>query len=188
MSTATVSINTIHERLRKLGLPTDDLPRDRMCSATSALCCLPMYMVANTPAWMENEQRRTKISRLLGIDALRESFAIGQEEARFDISSEHGRTLHQLLIAARQTDVIVYEYALKTLAMFLEDAADDLIETIKMLVARGMVAVATAAGESSFGAGEEPSPSQRDCIRQVVFVLKLNDSPSASATLDELDL
>jgi hypothetical protein len=147
-----------------------------------------MYMVANAPAWMENEQRRAKISGLLGIDSLREAFAIGKEEAKFDISSEHGQTLHQLLIAAKPTDDIVYEYALRTLAMFLEDTTDDLTETIKMLVARGMVAVATASGEGWFGAGDEPSSSQRDCIRQIVFVLKLNDSPSASATLDELEL
>jgi hypothetical protein len=147
-----------------------------------------MYMVANTPAWMGNEQRRTKISRLLGIDSLREAFAIGKEEAKFDISSEHGQTLHQLLIAAKPTDEIVYEYALETLAMFLEDTTDDLTETIKMLVARGLVAVATASGEGWFGGGDELSSSQRNCIRQIVFVLKLNDSPSASTILEELEL
>jgi len=47
MAIAAVSLA---ERLNRLGLRCEDVPTDRLVSATTALTCFPMYMVANVHA------------------------------------------------------------------------------------------------------------------------------------------
>ena len=178
-----VSTQQILERLAKLGLGTNALPNDRMTSATSALLCLPMYMVSNVHGWTDDRQFLIPVIKAHGLEAFREAFVIGAEKATLTIDEAHAEELDSFLAAARASDRIVYEYALETLRMFLGLATPILADWIRGRVAEMIVRVANAAGKEIFGSGDKVSAQERACILQITQALDLRRSAEATRTL-----
>jgi len=179
-------VSNVVERLNKLGLRCDDVPTDTLSSATAALACFPMYMVASVATWNDDSDRQWKLGDLFGAAALRDAFAIGEQESSLEIRAEHTEILHVLLSDAKPPLLVVYEYALDTLRLCLAVVDAPLRELLRVAVARMMVAVAKASGEGWIGAGGEPTDDQRKCIRLINSQLKLDESSTAAAILAEL--
>jgi len=173
-------------RLAKLGLH-GEVPTDRLSSATAALACLPMYMVANVHAWTADRQFRIPLLEIAGSEQVREGFAIGTEEARMELSAEHRGVLGALLKDPRPADRIIYEYALETLARLLDAATPDLALTLRTAVAQMVVAVARAAGKGPLGSGPKVTDEERACIAQIAASLGLEQAEPAAAALRTLD-
>jgi len=178
---------TIAERLGMLGIPCDDVPTDRLTSATTALACFPMYMVANIHAWTKESQWTLPLLDIPGWEAIREAFAIGREEKALHLAPEHRHALGTMLGKARPADRIIYEYALDTLAMFLSQAAPDVAEGIRTAVAKTVIAVARASGEGLFGTGEKINRHEFELIQQIAERLDLAAVPEARKLLDKID-
>lgn len=175
------------ERLRMLGLASDEgVPRDRVTSAVAALACFPMYMVANVHAWSDDRQFRVPLIDWPGSEAVREAYAIGQQEARLPISDAHREVLGGLLSHAKPSDRIIYEYALETLSTFLAAADPTVASTLKAAVARSIVAVAAASGKGFLGTGRKVTPDERACIDEIARRLDLASSAEAAASLRAL--
>jgi hypothetical protein len=170
-------------RLRKLGLACDAVPADRLTSATTALACFPLYMVANVHAWTSDRQMKVPLLDWPGFEAIRESFVIGAEEGRVEMSREHRRVLGTLLTSAKPPDRVIYEYALESLRRFLATASPAVAEQVRVAVARMVVHIAEASGEGIFGTGEKVSPEERACIEQIDAALSLRSSPAAAEAL-----
>jgi hypothetical protein len=181
-----VSHSQILERMARLGLHATELPTDRLSSATSALLCFPMYMVSNVHGWTDDRQFLVPILRAHGFEAAREAFAIGQVKAELEIDDAHEQVLASFLAAARPSDLLVYEYALETLRLFLEVAHPTLAEAVRDRVAATVVHVANAAGKQLFGRGDPVSPQERECIRQISRTLDLRRAAAAAAALDSI--
>jgi hypothetical protein len=173
------------DRCRKLGLQCDTIPTDSMSSALAALCCFPMYMVANVDAWTSDSQFRVPILDLPGSEHIREAFALGTQEQQFTIEKQHRRVLSTLVANAKPSDLVFYEYALETLRLVLDTLAPSLAEKVRAAVARTIVAVAKASGEGIGGGGQKISPHERDCIEFIDTTLSLSQSESAAAILAE---
>jgi hypothetical protein len=121
-----------------------------------------------------------------GWEAIREAFSIGRQEKSLHLAPEHRQALGTMLGKARPADRIIYEYALDTLAMFLAQAAPDVVETVRSAVARTIIAVARASGEGLFGTGEKINRHEFALIQHIAERLNLNDSPVAKTMLDEI--
>ena len=172
--------------LQKLGLQCDEVPLDRLCSATAALVCFPMYMVANVHAWTKESQFQVPVIELPGAEAIREALAIGKQESKFDISKEHRDVLRNLLAGAKASDRMIYKDALETIALLLATVKPKLADRIRTGIARMILAVAEAAGKGFLGTGEKISPEERDCIEQIASKLSLADSESAAKILQRV--
>jgi uncharacterized protein DUF4440 len=181
------SADDLVTRLRNLGLECDTVPTDRLTSATAALVCFPMYMVANLHAWTADSQFKVPVLDWHGFEALRESFVIGREEGRLEISPEHRRVLGSLLTSAKPPDLVIYEYALETLKQFLTAAESGVGDQVRSAVARMVVTVAQASGEGLFGTGEKIGPEERACIARIDQELSLRSSPAAAAVLQQVE-
>jgi len=175
-------------RLNKLGIACDDVPLDRVDSATSALACLPMYAVANSHGWTSDTQFKLPFFDIEGVEGLREAWAIGKEESLMEVSREHRRVLGQFLRHPRAADAIIYDYAFETLALFLDLASPQVAEVVRVRVARSCVHVARAAGKGLFGTGEKVSEGERAVIDVLRDILGLNDCEPAAIILEELEV
>jgi hypothetical protein len=172
-------------RLEKLGLACDHFSLDRVTSATAALACFPMYMVANVNVWSQPQRpSMIPVVNLPDLEALREAFEIGKQESRWEIDDAHRSVLKAMLAAPKPADRIVYEYAVETLRLLLLEAGPELAETIRTGVAQMIVAVAHASGEGFLGTGEKISDDERTCIRKINTELGL-DQTQAGAWLME---
>ncbi len=179
---------TLAARLGKLGLPCgDDVPTDRLSSATAALACFPMYMVANVHAWTGDRQFRVPILDVPGSEQVREAFAIGKQEALLELEPEHRRALGTLMSAPKPADRIIYEYALETLRQLLDVATPDLALVMRAAVAQMVVAVARASGKGPLGSGPKVSPEERACIKEIADALDLERAEPAADALRTLD-
>lgn len=182
------SAETLTARLAKLGLRCDDdPPTDRLTSATAALACFPMYMVANLHAWTADRQFRVPLFDIPGSEQFLESFAIGKQEAKLELEPEHAAALGTMMSNARPADRIIYEYALETLRRFLDQGTEDLAVTVRTAVAQMVVAVARAAGKGPLGSGPKVSDEERACIRQIADALDLESTEPATAVLRTLE-
>ena len=85
--------HSVAERLSLLGLACDEVPLDRLSSAIAALAAFPMYMVANVHAWAGHGHRRIPLIDIPSAAMIRESFVIGEAEARVEMSREHRHLL-----------------------------------------------------------------------------------------------
>ncbi len=179
-------IDDLKRRLDWLGLATDDVPTDRLNSATAALTCLPMYMVSNVDAWSGDEGFRIPFLELPGFESIREAYAIGRQEQYLDLEQPHRRLLASLLSNTRPCDRVVYEFALETLELFVEIATAELAEVVRAGVAKAVVAVARASGEGMFGTGRKVSAREHECIERIATVLRLHENPEAEAALGRL--
>lgn len=180
------SESSLVERLRMLGISCIDVPTDKLSSATTALACFPMYMVANVHAWTKETQWELPLLDIPGWEAIREAFAIGRQEKVLHLAPEHRHALGTMLGKARPADRIIYEYALDTLAMFLDQAAADVAEGIRTAVARTVIAVARASGEGLFGTGEKINRHEFELIGHIAERLNLAASEEAKKLLDEI--
>lgn len=180
--------NEIVARLNKLGIVCEDVPTDRISSATSALACFPMYAVANSHGWTADTQFRLPFFDIEGVEGVREAWAIGQEESAMEVSKEHRKVLGQFLRHPRAADAIVYDYAFETLAAFLDLATPEVAELLRVQVARSCVHVARAAGKGLFGTGEKVSAGERASIDVIREILELDGCDPAAAILAELEL
>jgi hypothetical protein len=176
----------LSRRLDMLGLATDSVPFDTVNSAIGALACFPMYMVANVHRWTGDWQFKVPLFDIPGLEAIRESIAIGAEESRLPLSDEHRETLGTLLSTGRHADRIIYEYALETLKDYLTAATPAVADSLRVAVARMIVAVAQASGEGVFGTGEKVSPEERTCVGQIAAELRLAETPKAAEILASL--
>ena len=183
-----VNNESIRKRLLKLGLDPDahDGGDDegKLSSALAALSCFPMYMVANVHAWTPDGQWDVPVLNIPGFEHIREAYAIEKQESTLRISKHHRRVLGALLWKARPMDLVMYEYALETLGMCLDDCDDESADMIRAAVAHMIVSVANASGEGIFGSGEKISPEERACIEQITKTLDLRSSERAGETLD----
>ena len=170
------------DRVRKLGLVCDVVPTDRITSPLAALACFPMYMVANVHAWTSDKQFRVPLVDLPGFEAIREAFSIGKQESKLDIARQHRHVLSTLL-HSKPSDLVIYEYALDTLAEYLASASPAVATEIRTAVAHMIVAVAQASGEGIFGSGDPISPEERDCIATISARLQLTTSAEAAQAL-----
>jgi hypothetical protein len=169
-----------------LGLKCQDVPLDRVSSAIAALACFPMYMVANVHGWTSDRQFKIPLLDIQGLEAFREAFVIGEEEARLEMTPEHRKVVDSMLTTARPADRVIYEYALETLKQYLVAAQPTVGERLRTLVARMIVDVAKASGKGIFGTGEKVSPQERECISHIAAELRLTDTASASEILHQL--
>ena len=175
------------ERLGMLGIACESVPTDRLCSATAALACFPMYMVANVHAWSSDRQFRVPVLDLPGMEQIRESFAIGSAEAKLDLTSEHRAAIGKMLSAPKPADRIIYEYAIETLRELLAVSSPELAGVLRGLIARTVVAVARASGKGLLGSGPKVSAQERECIDQIVLALALELDDAAAGSLAGLD-
>jgi hypothetical protein len=169
-----------------LGLKCQDVPLDRVGSAVAALTCFPMYMVANVHGWTSDRQFKIPLLDIQGLEAFREAFVIGEEEARLEMTPEHRKVVDSMLTTARPPDRVIYEYALETLKQYLAIAQPAVAERVRTLVARMVVDVAKAAGKGIFGTGEKVSPQERECISQIAAELRLTENAKAAEILNKL--
>lgn len=169
-------------RLEKLGLACDHISLDQVTSATAALACFPMYMVANVHLWTRDEQFRVPVVNLPGFEEIRESIEIARQQAQWDLSEEHRRVLASMLTSAKPPDRVIYEFALETLRQLLATVSATLAETLRFGMARMIVAVANASGKGLLGTGEKVSAEERSCIRLINAELGL-DRTEAGAWL-----
>jgi hypothetical protein len=176
------------DRLNRLGLVPDALPvpTDRVSSAVAALACFPMYMVANVHGWSGEPQFRVPLLDWPGSEAVREAYALGQQEARLEVGDAHRKVLGDLLRHAKPSDRIVYEYALETLRLYLAEATEPVAGALRAAVARGIVAVAEASGKGFLGTGRRVTDEERACIAEISRALDLPASPEAAAALAAL--
>jgi hypothetical protein len=175
------------ERLNYLGIVCDEVPNDKLSSPIAALSCFPMYMVANLHAWTSDTQWKLPIVDLPGFEAIREAFAIGRQEKHLEMTVEHRRLLGTLLGNAKPSDRVIYEYALDTLQMFLDQAQAPLAEQIRSAVARMILAVAKASGVGILGTGQKISREEERAIAHISSRLDLRQSKAAAEVLSELD-
>jgi hypothetical protein len=173
-------------RLRMLGLACDDVPLDRVSSPIAALACFPMYMVANVHGWTSDRQFKVPVVNVHGLEAFREAFAIGKEEARLPMTAEHRKVVDSMLADVRPPDRVIYEYALETLKGFLAVASPAVAERVRVLVTRTVVDVARASGKGVLGTGEKLSPQERECIGHIAAELQLAESMNAAGLLTGL--
>lgn len=178
---------TLVERLNKLGLKCEAAPADRLTSATAALACFPMYMVANLHAWTGDDQFRLPLFDVPGFEAIREAFAIGREEGKLAIEKPHAAVLKSLLSGAKPSDLVIYEYALDTLHLFLAAADPRAAEETRTAVAKMIVRVARASGEGLFGTGEKVSRHEEACIKSIAERLNLRAVPAAAEALEKIE-
>ena len=161
------------QRVRALGLAVDVVPTDRFSSATAALLCFPMYMVAHVNVWKRVEKGPIQI--------LEEAFAIGREEARLHIDPRHAEVLHALDDCE---DRGVYDRALAALDLWLGRADSSVAEMARAKIADLMAKAALAAGKGLSGRGPRLSDDERLVIGQIAAALDLRDSPEAARILD----
>jgi hypothetical protein len=183
-----VTIANVRERLQKLGLACDDVATDALQSATASLMCFPMYMVSNVHGWTGDRQFLLPVIKAHGLEAFREAIAIGREKSSLDIEEAHERVLDGMLASGRPSDLVVYEYALETLRLFLDHASPELATTVRTRVADMVVNVASAAGKKLFGAEDKVSPEERSCIEQISNALQLRKAPAAEVRLRAIGL
>ncbi len=169
-------------RLEKLGLECDHISLDQVTSAIAALACFPMYMVANVHLWTLDRQFRVPVVNLPGFEEIRESMEIGRQQSQWELSDDHRRVLATMLTAAKPSDRVIYEFALETIRMLLAEVGPTLAETLRVGMARMIVAVANASGKGFLGTGEKVSPEERSCIRLINAELGL-DRTEAGAWL-----
>lgn len=174
--------DTTAQRLTRLGLVPEavPVPTDRVTSAVSALACFPMYMVANVHAWSEESQFRVPLLDWPGSEAVREAYALGQQEAKLEVGEAHGKVLRGLLAHAKPSDRIIYEYALETLKLYLVEASAPVAEVLRAAVSRGIVAVAEASGKGFLGMGRKVTDEERACIAEIAGALNLTTSALAN--------
>ena len=183
-----MSIDELHARLEKLGLICDDVPLDRLTSATVALACFPMYMVANVDAWTDDTQWQLPVAGgLPGSEALREAFEIGKQERGLEMTRAHGRVLGTLMTGMKPSDRVIYDYALETLRLFLTKADANVAKHVRDSVARSILAVARSSGEGFFGSGKKISAQEKACIDLISEELGLRESDLAAQILKELE-
>lgn len=180
------SQSEIVDRCRKLGLQCDEIPADSMSSVLAALCCFPMYMVANVDAWTSDTQFRVPILDLPGSEHIRESFVLGRQEGKFEIEKHHRRVLSTLVSHAKPCDLVFYEYSLETIRLALEMLTPSLAESVRAAIARMIVAVAKASGEGIGGTGPKVSDQERRCIEAIDKTLLLSETKLAADVLAEV--
>lgn len=183
MSTAS---DAIVERVRKLGFECDELPTQQLSSVSKALACIPMFMVANVHGWTEDRQFEIRRLGIAGSEATREAHAIGREESALGVDKRERRVLGTFLRRALPADLIIYEYALQTLADFLAEADAEVADELRVIVARTTIVVAQAAGKGILGSGEKITAYEADCINQIATALQLDETPRAQKYLDVL--
>jgi len=176
----------IVSRLQLLGLKCDDVPLDGVSSPIAALACFPMYMVANVHGWTSDHKFKVPLLDIQGLEAFREAFVIGEEEARLEMTSEHRKVVDSMLTTVRPPDRVIYEYALETLKLYLAVARADVAERVRVLVARMVVDVAKASGKGIFGTGQKVSPQERECIGHIAAELRLTETTRAAEILKKL--
>jgi hypothetical protein len=169
-----------------LGLKCQEVSLDQVSSPIAALACFPMYMVANVHGWTSDRQFKVPFLDIQGLEAFREAFVIGEEEARLEMTPEHRKVVDSMLTAARAPDRVIYEYALETLKQYLAIAQPAVGTRVRTLVARMVVDVAKASGKGIFGTGEKVSPQERECISHIAAELRLADAAEAAEILSKL--
>jgi hypothetical protein len=169
-----------------LGLMCDEVPLDRPSSPIAALACFPMYMVANVHGWTADRQFKIPFLDIPGVEAIREAYVIGEEEARLGMDPEHRKVVDSMLTTARPPDRVIYEYALETLKQYLTLAQPAVGNWLRTGVARMIVDVAKASGKGLFGSGEKVSPQERECINRLAVELRLEDTAKAAEILKQL--
>ncbi len=184
MSPAT---DTLVDRLNMLGLRCNEAATDKLSSATAALSCFPMYMVANLHAWTGDRQFHLPVVDIPGSEQILESFAIGKQEAQLEITRDHRAVLGSLLSAAKPSDRVIYEYALETLRGFLDTATPDVVLATRLAIAQMIVAVAKAAGKGPLGSGRKVTDEERLCINHIADMLGLRQTEAANDMLLTLD-
>lgn len=175
------------ERLNLLGLSCDEVPFDHLTSAVVALACFPMAMVANVHAWTSEKQFHVPVFDLPGLEEVAEAMEMGRQEARLpgEITPAHLRVLRLMSREAKAPDRVIYEYALESLARYLDGATAEVAESLRSFLARSIVGVAEAAGKSLFSA-RKVSPEEMACIQRIAVQLRLDESPSAVEALRSL--
>src|SRR5262249_36376891 len=174
------------ERCHKLGLTGDELPTDKLSSTLAALACFPMYMVANVHAWTADRQWHIPVLDLPGFEEIRESFEIGRQEAVLHMDRAHRRVLGAMLSHARPSDLVIYEYALDTLAQALPLLAAPLADERRTAMGGMGGAVAEASGKGFLGTGTKISEYEKSCIEQIDRALGLSSVPAAAKILEAI--
>jgi hypothetical protein len=180
------AMSEVVARLQMLGLKCQEAPLDRVTSPIAALACFPMYMVANVHGWTSDRQFKIPFLDIQGMEAFREAFVIGEEEARLELTPEHRKVVDSMLTVSRPPDRVVYEYALETLKQYLAIAQPAVGDALRTLVARMVVDVAKASGKGILGTGEKVSPQERECIGHIAAELSLTKTAQAAEILRKL--
>ena len=143
------TVTELITRIKKLGIVCEHAPAMHCIDpAIAAVVCFPMNMVAGASVLIDSsDEERSKFKDLFNITGVREAFVIGEQESALAVSSEDLKALDCMLAFHRPSDVIIYEYALDTLSLYFTLANSDVVEMLKMVIARSIVAVSKAAGE-----------------------------------------
>ena len=170
-------------RLNKLGIKCEHAPStDRIDAPIAAVVCFPMHMVAGTSVLIDStDQDQMSFKKLFQITAVREAFVIGEQENSLPVSDADVKVLDEMLAFHRSADIIIYEYALDTLSLYFTMANADVVDLLKTVIARSVVAVSKAAGEGWFGSGGlQVTTSELALTPSACVSSSVNQKPPAS--------
>jgi len=103
-----------------------------------------------------------------------------------EIEPGHRRTLGLLLKGAKAPDRIIYEYALETIRLFLDQATAPVGDAARAAVARSIVRVAEASSRGFFHT-QTVTQAERECIGHIASALRLDQSEQAVKDLKQLE-
>lgn len=172
----------------KLGFEcNEEIRNDTLQSPMLAVSSMPMYYVAAVLEFKEDSDLpESLLNDIFGVNRLREAFAANQVTQDMHLCYANESQLRALLVDRRKVDVIIYEFAVETIKMYLQVATPEIAAVVRNVVARGMVEVATASGNGWFGSGAEATAEQLDIISQIRDELQLDKSEVAKRFLDQL--
>ncbi|CAN5827127.1 hypothetical protein BH23PLA1_BH23PLA1_07900 [soil metagenome] len=176
-----LSSDALEERLGLLGLPCESVPTDHLSSAALALACFPMYMVANCHVWASGKQYDAPEVEWPGAEEL--LAALGNSTS---LEPAHRELLDSLRFGAKPPDRVFYEFALETLALFLDRAAPEVANQTRLLIAQGIVEMAGAGIGTNF-ATVRCASAKRAYLQHIIVKLRLADTPTAIEALEQLD-
>jgi hypothetical protein len=166
------------ERLNQLGLVCQTAPIDQLTSATAALACFPMYMMAQAEALFAAPGKKPANSA-----SMLEAFSIGRREGLLDIEPLHAQVLAQLLESSRPSDRTIYDAALTALAAFLAGTTAEVRANTCTFIAQSIVGVARASGGGWLSGEPRVNSAERQCLDAIDRALGLTKVPAAAAAL-----
>lgn len=175
-----LATNLLDARLGLLGLACESVPTDRLISATTALACFPVYMMANAHVWISAELYNAPEEELPGAREL-----LSDLEFASTLEPVHQKILDTLRIGAKAPDRVFYEYALETLALFLQQATPPIADQTRLLIARGLIRMAEATSKTRATTARVGS-AERAYLQHLIVNLRMSETPDALEILDQL--
>ncbi len=174
-----LATDLLEARLGLLGLTCESVPTDHLTSATTALACFPIYMIANAHVWISGKS----------YDAPEEELPSAKEfladlEPACPLEPAHRELLNTLRFGAKAPDRVFYEYALETLDLFLRKTSPKVADQTRLLIAQGLIRMAEATAKTSASTARVGS-AERAYLQHLIVNLRMSETPAALEILDQ---